>query len=143
MLLLLNNQVNYVPFPLYVVYLLFLECIYYVEFTPSCNSNMSHENPPLGENDCGWEPDNLMFSCSVQYYGNHAPVLVWTMNNDRFRILEGSLEISHSNEVTSTVVLKSSSQLNGSFLECGVESPPDNSFDNYLCKCATIILQCM
>ena len=118
--------------------------LYIVGFSPSCTSNLSSETPPIGENECGWEPDDIQFNCSIEFNGNTSPDLFWTKNDNSSRILGGVVSNSQNGSTkvsTSSLVLKSSSTLNGTFLVCGVGNHSTRKYQR--CNSSTIILHCV
>ncbi len=60
-----------------------------VDENPVCQSNIKPQGF-IGPNICGFEPDTLHLTCSVQYHGNQPPMMQWKEVGSDKVIVEGA-----------------------------------------------------
>ena len=90
---------------------------------PICRTNISLTNV-LVENDCGIEPDNIEFNCSIAYRGNVAPDMQLQMSTigvlDNMTV--SSWTQSNTNYHSVQWVSKARRQMAGGQFRCEVRS---------------------
>lgn len=72
----------------------------------------------IGNNDCGFTPEAVQFSCSVKYTGNAHPALEWIRVGQTVPLAEGVTWNRTSDTVTAALTLEGVSSANGQSFTC-------------------------
>ena len=106
----------------------------------SMNPNLNDLIEIVGENDCGIDPDNIRFNCSISYYGDFEPSFQWRSSEQQDVIENGVKTSTGRRYFESLLSITASLKLNGTHFICHMNeshsndtrftwySPPLNNF---------------
>lgn len=90
----------------------------------------------VGDNDCGLEPDNIVFRCILRYSGNIFPVLKWRKTRGDLVTPKTVTMDRIEHQVTVTTMINPHLDMDGSSYTC------ETSLSNYSWTSSRVKLLC-